>query len=499
MSLGPTPTKVQFDLSGGAVASYPFSFKFWVSSEVKAVLSTSSGDVDLVEGSDFSVSSPGAGGTLTRIGTWPTANRLTIYREMELSQGTDLIDGGIQAAEVYETMVDRSVALTQQIDEVVGRIVRFPVSDPSNSPDMPSAEDRASKYLAFGANGDPIAIAGSAGPYPVSPYMAAVLDDANAAEAQATLALQGAVAAHLAMKAFIESKGLTYDINDLPKLNWAANIADRHKLGELVPMIAESLPVDYAASSMSGDEYNPVIPLNIDQDISLAHYPLANPYLRGIKAKVLGVTDHAVTVSGSSVTFPNTPAANALLKAITEDAIVSNYLNTGEPANFANGTDFTTAATQRSLDIAGISYAITGINLVTRVATVSGSPATGAQTAIVYTHRIAGSTNARIWKSSGFVGVIAGDAGGEVIGGFRKMDRGQGHWHTLIRQGVTWNVETNNASSGSAVSAVSLGSANTNAGTIITDNQNGTPRTGKTTDPRTLGVHEYLWAVKYVA
>lgn len=489
MSLANTPVKVQFSLAGGAVASYPFAFTFWGTSEVKAVLSTIAGDVDLVEGTDFTVSTPGEGGTLTRLNTWPTAVRLTIYRELDLAQGTVLVNGGTQDAKVYEAALDRNTALSQQVKEVTDRLVRFPISDPSDAPDMPGSEERASKYLAFDAEGKPLAIAGSAGPFPVSDFGASLIDDESAAQAQATLALQGAVAAHLAMVAFIEAQGFTYELANLSKLNWVANIANRHKLGDIVPSLCESVPVTFEDASITGDEYNPVVKTDADQDLPLARYPRLVPFLRAQKCKVGGVTDHTVSVSGSTITWPDTPAANMLLKDLANDAIVSNWFNSGEPANFLGGTDFATASSQRCVTVAGIEYIYTAIDLVGRTMTVVGTPAAGSQTASVCPHRIAGSTSARIYKLSGFVMVNAGDAGYEVVGGLRKMDRGQGHY-ILVPGGME------GASGTSTRTLGGVGTSNISAN-IISNGVDGTPRTGKTTDPRTASSFFTIWAGVY--
>lgn len=208
MSLGTTSSKVQFDLSGGAVASYPFSFKFWATPEVLAILSTASGDVALVEGVDYSISSPGVGGTLTRLSTWPTATHLTVYRELDFSQDVDLVNGSVQDAEVYENALDKQTALAQQLSEILGRIVRFPITDTTQSPDLPSSGDRAGMLLGFdNVTGDPIPVAASVGPAVVTPYILTLLDDEDEDNAQVTLNLYGI---KQMVKQAIEGAGLVY-------------------------------------------------------------------------------------------------------------------------------------------------------------------------------------------------------------------------------------------------------------------------------------------------
>jgi hypothetical protein len=250
--------------------------------------------------------------------------------------------------------------------------------------------------------------------------------------------------------------------------------------------------------SQQPGELFPAIPRNVDNDLDAAHWPLFVPLLRAEKASILGTTDFTVTVSGSTVTFPSTTSAAALISLLKNDAIAANYQYLGEPANFDGSANYAVAGKQRCLNIAGVDYAITGTNLVGYTVTVSGSPATGSQTACCYTYRIAGSTTtARLRKMSGFVGVVAGDAGGEVVGGFFKMDRTQGHWHNIgdasgVGVSATAGAQANWFAGNSAATTVSIKNP-------ITDGTNGTPRTGKTTDPRTYGQYAYTWGGKYVA
>jgi hypothetical protein len=263
-------------------------------------------------------------------------------------------------------------------------------------------------------------------------------------------------------------------------------LQNRHIIGELL----------LSEFDESTSESFPAVPRNVNQDLDVANWPLLVAKMRAVKTSVLGVTDHAATVAASVVTMPNTAASNALIALLVSDAIVSNYINTSEPANFAGGADYATVSTRRSLNVAGTDYAITGINATLREITVDGVPTAGAQSASCYTYRIAGSsTSARLLRIAGFVGVAAGDAGGEVVGGFRKMDRGQGHRH-LEKTSTSTNIDN-----GSWVKASNFGperDSSQNTSDPTTDTTNGTPRTGKTTDPRTAGQYAYTWGAQYI-
>ncbi len=252
----------------------------------------------------------------------------------------------------------------------------------------------------------------------------------------------------------------------------------------------------------------PLVPRNIDNDLDVANWPLLVPKLRSVKAKVLGVTDHVVACAGAIATFPNTTEAIALLGLLVNDAIVANYMDTGEPANFAGGASYSIGTARRSINIAGTDYPITGVNAALREVTFSTNPPAGAQTASCYTYRISGSTTtARLLCIAGFVGVAAGDAGGEVVGGFRKMDRGQSHRHGEAYAGnaIAGRHGSATVEAGAAVSRYSFGDSgatNTPIAALTsipyTDSTNGTPRTGKTTDPRTAGQYAYTWGAQYI-
>ena len=264
-------------------------------------------------------------------------------------------------------------------------------------------------------------------------------------------------------------------------------IQNSHVLGELV--LSELILTPSASF--------PAVPRNVNQDILAANYPALVPALRNQAASVLGVTDHAVNVAGNVITFGVAPETNALIGLIINDAIVTNYIDTGEPANFLNGATYAVAAAQRTITISNVDYAITGADAVARTITTAVNPPAGAQTATCYTYRVAGAaTTARLLRIAGFVGVAAGDAGGEVVGGFRKMDRSQSHYHS-IRGGGTAIVSL--ITNGQVMGATVFSSVVNNVVTApFTDGTNGTTRTGKTTDPRTAGQYAYTWGAVFI-
>lgn len=85
-------------------------------------------------------------------------------------------------------MFSRLVSMLQMVDARRVRALHQPDSDSVDLGDLPTATDRANAYLAFDADGQPMAAADPAS-YPASAFMATMLDDADAATARATLGI----------------------------------------------------------------------------------------------------------------------------------------------------------------------------------------------------------------------------------------------------------------------------------------------------------------------
>jgi len=509
LSLSATSNKVQFDLSGGAVSSYPFAFKFWATSEVKAVLSTASGDITLAAGVDFNISSPGVGGTLTRLSTWPAAVRLTIYRELDLSQTTDLINGSTQNAEIYESMVDRAVAITQQIDEKTDRIVRFPITDPSASPDMPSAGDRKGQLLGFdNITGDPIPVAAAVGSTVVSPFAVTLLDDLSVLDAQKTLGLissGAAVAIDSTVQTLLESAinanaqnmlesgdiaGMEADAEDVDYDGTTVNLnaATAQEAIEAVGGAMKSLITDAGLTYVSSDlatlfkracrafgqrvgaicEFddkfapdadNPYLCLDSDQDILAANWPQLVAYLRGVKVVAGGASSFAYTASGGVLTLSGTGVTSLLADLAEDIAVHGSYTS------------------WLSVTIGGVEYPLTAVTPGSNQLTVGTSPPASG-TLEVYARRVPNdATKARVFKDQGRA--TYSHDGSTYLSGLRRRDRGQGHRHNPLSPGIGYYGKgANGELAGGSASITSM----TTTGDPTTDPTNGTPRTGPTTD-----------------
>ncbi len=248
--------------------------------------------------------------------------------------------------------------------------------------------------------------------------------------------------------------------------------------------------------------YWPAICLNAgDEDIAIANWPDLVPHLRakrsifneGITGEKyqFDVTNWAISSNVGTLTFADQTAEKALLSDYTEDNLVhgdfNNYRSVTLPDAIGN--------------IPAGEYALSGIDpsarTITFPVTASDGSGSGTWNVSFYLHRIPGSsTIARVFERPGGVLVAANDPDGECIAGMRRRDRGQGHIHLLPRADNRYDV-------GTAREDVGYGSSNyqvihkTNS--PQDDSVNGTPRTGKTTDPRALVGHLYMWGRKFIS
>lgn len=156
-----------------SATSFPFTFKIFVNADIVATLFDGVSEAVLVLGSDYSVtmnadqdSSPGGSVTYPLVGSAMTsAYTLTLTSDISELQPTSLENQGGFYPKVIEHAFDRGVILIQQLRELADRSLRYPVSDPSLTVEMPPSVDRANTIFAFDANGNPTAyipVSGSA-------------------------------------------------------------------------------------------------------------------------------------------------------------------------------------------------------------------------------------------------------------------------------------------------------------------------------------------------
>ncbi|HET6499078.1 MAG TPA: hypothetical protein VFH17_08520 [Coriobacteriia bacterium] len=239
-----------------------------------------------------------------------------------------------------------------------------------------------------------------------------------------------------------------------------------------------------------------------DKDIAVANYPDLVPYLLTrvltYKEGVAGeqsthnVTTWAVAGGVATLTFANLAPEIAVLTALLEDKEVHG--------GYASWRSITLAGAIGNI-LAG-TYAITEVNAVARTvkfaAVVGNGGAGGAWTVQFFTHKVAGSATARVFQRAGGAIMSANDPDNEAVPGLRRRDRGQGHAH-YVRTNNSAGAVLGIAGSGAGSTEAAINFTINRALDVTTDGTNGTPRTGKSTDPRNITAHLYVWARTYIA
>lgn len=132
---------VRYTVSG---ATYAITYPYWTTEEIKAYITLPDGTVsELTYGTDFTVTAPnGVNGTLTKVSAWTDAEKLTIVREVELTQEIDLINGEKIDGEQLEAGLDLKTAGLQQLNEKFTRSVMTSIDETGDNMVIPNSTAR---------------------------------------------------------------------------------------------------------------------------------------------------------------------------------------------------------------------------------------------------------------------------------------------------------------------------------------------------------------------
>lgn len=404
------------------------------------------------------------------------ASIITLIRWPALLQESTYARGSNFNAAQFEKDLDRIVYMLQRLDGDINRSFVTPITDDEVDLTIPAIEERPNTVLGFDADGLPICYAGVPA-VPATDFMATVLDDTTADEAQATLG-----------------------IKDL----YQEQAEDKRELGELF-FIAGNVKSPVAWSWANRRTFfagKCLDTIAIYEDISSTNWPDLVTWLRAQKLIYLegktgekyafNVTNWAISTNVATLTFANTPGENAVLTALLEDKLVHGSYTAWRTITLGSSIG----------DITAGDYAITEVDPAAHTVkfafTHANSSGSGSFTASFYQHRVSGSTTtARVFEATARTLVSAGDA--ENIAGLRRRDRFQGHWTRLkyntLAYGGTPSIR--NIYGGATEGTDDTGGANIPVADTL--NGFGTPRTGITTDPRSAVGHLYLWGRSYAA
>jgi len=145
----------------GSTTAFAITWAYLLKSHVVATLRDAAG-VEAVQvlGVDFTLTNPGASGTLTMTVAPATNETLVITSEPPNTQETDIPLGGTFPAKAVEDMGDVGVQIAQKIENLINRSIIVPKTDSRSGDELqiPNETDRANRFLSFDATGKPITV-----------------------------------------------------------------------------------------------------------------------------------------------------------------------------------------------------------------------------------------------------------------------------------------------------------------------------------------------------
>ena len=156
-----TVNVVRYLVSGN---SYPITYGYWDKEEIKVYLTQEDNSLVLLTlGTDYSLSSPnGTNGVLVKVSDWGTATKITILREVSLTQERDLVNGQTLNAETIEAALDHSMAAIQQLKEEQSRSLKTAVDEEGLEITFPNTEARkgtgSGSVICFDSSGSTIVL-----------------------------------------------------------------------------------------------------------------------------------------------------------------------------------------------------------------------------------------------------------------------------------------------------------------------------------------------------
>jgi hypothetical protein len=163
MTVSTTTRKAGPFIGNGVTTVFPFNFKVFAKSDLQVILTDAAGAETVLDlDADYSVAlnadqdnTPGGTVTYSYGGiALPSTQKLTILSDVPLLQPTDIQNRGGFYPSVIEDALDRVTILAQQAEELLGRAIRFAVSDGATNAELPTAAARAGKAIVFDENGN---------------------------------------------------------------------------------------------------------------------------------------------------------------------------------------------------------------------------------------------------------------------------------------------------------------------------------------------------------
>ena len=160
MSLSSVENKVQY-IGNGSTTLFPFPYRFIEDNHLVVTLTNiNTGENILqVQGLNYSVigANSSSGGSVTFFTAPSSVFRVTIERQVPITQLVDYQPDDDFPAEVHESALDKLTMIDQQLSSRLGRTLNAPATDIVALNPLPNAAARANKTLVFDSTGQPAA------------------------------------------------------------------------------------------------------------------------------------------------------------------------------------------------------------------------------------------------------------------------------------------------------------------------------------------------------
>jgi hypothetical protein len=161
MTVSSTSSRVNY-VGNGSTTTFAFAFKVNQPADLVVVYTDATGIDYMLSPSQYTASGFGAdaGGSVTYApGGSPIASgtKLTIYRDVAVTQPTSLSNQGAMWPQVIEAALDRLTYIAQKVTDSVSRSLVISPTDSASLNVLPNATQRANSVLAFDSQGQPYA------------------------------------------------------------------------------------------------------------------------------------------------------------------------------------------------------------------------------------------------------------------------------------------------------------------------------------------------------
>lgn len=309
MALSNENNKISYTPST-ATTEFNFPYPYFDDTDIIVTIEDSAGTITvLTPATEYTVAATNgdvaSGCTVTTSSSYTSGDTVTISREVPYTQEYDLQEGSSIDPTALNKGLDRTVAQSQQIVDLIGRSVSHPVTDPSGLDyEAPSVTERASKALGWDSNGNIVALdlaeSGSisgnanAGIDVTNNIISAKVDDTTVEFSSGDIAIKngGVDTAQLAASAVETAKIADSNVTKAK----IENVADMKALGNT----SGSAAAPQEVAILDEDD------MSSDSDTSLVTQQSVKAYVdaHGV-VQVVNVQDGAKQYNGSATAIPN--------------------------------------------------------------------------------------------------------------------------------------------------------------------------------------------------